>query len=177
MSVSGLGTMFTGKIDYKKKFFLLIYKLILKTFLSKINYNIIFQNRDDYYQLRSLIRIQPQNVKFVSGSGIDTEYLIPSKLFSKKTNILMPARMLYEKGVNEYIEAIQILKKRNIKKNFYLAGDNISINPSRVPKEKINLWVEEGLVKYLGHQDDMRNLYRKMSIICLPSWREVFQKY
>ncbi len=176
MSVSGLGTMFTGKIDYKKKLFLLIYKLILKTFLSKINYNIIFQNRDDYYQLRSLIRIQPQNVKFVSGSGIDTEYLIPSKLFSKKTNILMPARMLYEKGVNEYIEAIQILKKRNIKANFYLAGDNISINPSRVPKEKINLWVEEGLVEYLGHQDDMRNLYRKMSIICLPSWREGFPK-
>ena len=45
-----------------------------------------------------------------------------------------------------------------------------------MPKEKINLWVEEGLVKYLGHQDDMRNLYRKMSIICLPSWREGFPK-
>ena len=110
MSVSGLGTCLQEKLIIKK-LFLLIYKLILKTFLSKINYNIIFQNRDDYHQLSSLIRIQSKNVKFVSGSGIDTEYLIPSKLISKKTNILMPARILYEKGVNEYIEAIQILKK------------------------------------------------------------------
>ena len=53
MSVSGLGTMFTGNINLKKKFFI-IYKLIFKIFLLRINYNIIFQNQDDFKQFQSI---------------------------------------------------------------------------------------------------------------------------
>ena len=52
----------------------------------------------------------------------------------------------------------------------------MSVNPSCISRETIRLWVEEGIIEYLGHQSDMRNLYRKMSIICLPSWREGFPK-
>ncbi len=176
MSVSGLGTMFTGKINLKKKFFLFIYRFTIKVFLSRLTYNIIFQNHDDFIQFQSLIKIKTTNIRFVPGSGVDTKYLIPVKLNYKQMNILLPARMLYEKGVNEFIEAIKILKKRNIKGKFFLAGDTMSMNPSRIPKEKINLWVKEGLVEYLGHQDDMKSLYKKMSIVCLPSWREGFPK-
>ena len=47
MSVSGLGTMFTGKNNLKKNLFLLIYKSILRIFLTRVNYEIIFQNQDD----------------------------------------------------------------------------------------------------------------------------------
>ncbi len=176
MSVSGLGTMFTGNINLKKKFFLLTYKLILRIFLLRINYNIIFQNQDDFKQFQSIIKIKSENIKFVPGSGVDTEFLSPSKVDFEESNILLPARLLYEKGINEFIEAARILKKRNVEGNFYLAGDNISVNPSRIPNEKINSWVEEGIVEYLGHQEDMKNLYSKMSIICLPSWREGFPK-
>ena len=114
--------------------------------------------------------------KFISGSGVDTQYLSPSNINHKENNILLPARMLYEKGVNEFIVAARILKKRNIGVNFFLAGDTMSVNPSCISRETISSWVEEGIVEYLGHQDDMRNLYRKMSIICLPSWREGFPK-
>ena len=176
MSVSGLGTMFTGNINLKKKFFLLTYKLILRIFLLRINYNIIFQNQDDFKQFQSIIKTKSENIKFVPGSGVDTEFLSPSKVDFEESNILLPARLLYEKGINEFIEAARILKKRNVEGNFYLAGDNISVNPSRIPNEKINSWVEEGIVEYLGHQEDMKNLYSKMSIICLPSWREGFPK-
>ena len=52
----------------------------------------------------------------------------------------------------------------------------MSVNPSCISIETIRLWVEEGIVEYLGHQNDMKNLYRKMSVICLPSWREGFPK-
>ena len=168
--------MFTGKINLKKKFFLLTYKLILRIFLLRINYNIIFQNQDDFKQFQSIIKTKSENIKFVPGSGVDTEFLSPSKDDFEESNILLPARLLYEKGINEFIEAARILKKRNVEGNFYLAGDNISVNPSRIPNEKINSWVEEGIVEYLGHQEDMKNLYSKMSIICLPSWREGFPK-
>ena len=52
----------------------------------------------------------------------------------------------------------------------------MSINPSCISRETIRSWVEEGIIEYLGYQSDMRNLYRKMSIICFPSWREGFPK-
>ena len=176
MSISGLGTMFTGKNNFKKNLFLLIYKFILRIFLTRVNYEIIFQNHDDVNQFQSFINIKLKSFKFISGSGVDTEYLSPSNVNHKENNILLPARMLYEKGVNEFIEAARLIKKKNIEANFFLAGDALSVNPSCISSETIRLWVEEGIIEYLGHQSDMRNLYRKMSIICLPSWREGFPK-
>ena len=78
--------------------------------------------------------------------------------------------------MNEFIDAAKILKKRKIKANFYLAGDITSANPSRIPKEKIFSWIKEGIVIYLDHQKDMKSIYSKMNIVCLPSWREGFPK-
>ena len=57
--------------------------------------------------------------KFISGSGVDTEYLSPSNINHKENNILLPARMLYEKGVNEFIVAARILKKKKYRSKFF----------------------------------------------------------
>ena len=176
MSISGLGTMFTGEINAKKKFFLFLYKSILNFSLKRIKYNIIFQNEDDFHQFNSLVKINSKNVEFVSGSGVDTSYFVPTKFKLNQRNILLPSRILYEKGVNEFIDAAKILKKRKVKANFYLVGDIISANPSRIPKEKIFSWIKEGIVIYLDHQKDMKSIYSKMNIVCLPSWREGFPK-
>ena len=176
MSISGLGTMFTGEINAKKKFFLFLYKSILNFSLKRIKYNIIFQNEDDFHQFNSLVKINSKNVEFVPGSGVDTSYFVPTKFKLNQRNILLPSRILYEKGVNEFIDAAKILKKRKVKANFYLAGDITSANPSRIPKEKIFSWIKEGIVIYLDHQKDMKSIYSKMNIVCLPSWREGFPK-
>ena len=176
MSISGLGTMFTGEINAKKQFFLFLYKSILNFSLKRIKYNIIFQNEDDFHQFNSLVKINSKNVEFVPGSGVDTSYFVPTKFKLNQRNILLPSRILYEKGVNEFIDAAKILKKRKVKANFYLAGDITSANPSRIPKEKIFSWIKEGIVIYLDHQKDMKSIYSKMNIVCLPSWREGFPK-
>ncbi len=176
LSVSGLGTMFTGKINLKKKIFLYIYKSILKISLFRLKYEIIFQNYDDFESFKSTIEIDPKTVKFVPGSGVDTNVMAPAKKQIKERNILLPARMLYEKGVNEFVEAARILKNNKVHGNFFLAGDTISVNPSAISKDRINSWVKEGVVIYLEHENDMKDLYKKMSIICLPSWREGFPK-
>ena len=176
MSVSGLGTMFAGKINLKKKVYILLYKTLLKFSLLRSNYNIIFQNLDDYNQFKSLVKINSNRIKFVSGSGVDTSYFLPRKSKSNHRNILLPARMLYEKGIKEFVDAAIIIKKRKIRSNFFLAGDIASLNPSRIPKEKILQWVNSGILNYLDYQKDMRSLYNQMDIVCLPSWREGFPK-
>ena len=161
LSVSGLGTMFTGKINLKKKIFLYIYKSILKISLFRLKYEIIFQNYDDFESFKSTIEIDPKTVKFVPGSGVDTNVMVPAKIQIKERNILLPARMLYEKGVNEFVEAARILKNNKVHGNFFLAGDTISVNPSAISKDRINSWVKEGIIIYLEHENDMKDLYKK----------------
>ena len=176
LSVSGLGTMFTGNINFKKKIFVFIYKFFLNLALRNIKYEIIFQNKDDFRKFKTIIPITEKVINFIPGSGVNTSKLLPIKKITNNPNILLPARMLYEKGINEFVEASRILKKKNNSYNFYLAGDFNSINPSAIAKDKIEGWVKEGLVIYLGHQNDMESLYHQMSIVCLPSWREGFPK-
>ncbi len=176
MSVSGLGTMFTGKINLRKNFFILLYKTLLKFSLARLNYNIIFQNNDDYRKFKSLVKINSKKIVFISGSGVDTSYFYPRKFKPNLRKIILPARMLYEKGINDFVESARILKKRRIDANFFLVGDMASLNPSQISKEKILSWVKSGIIKYLDYQKDMRSLYNEMNIVCLPSWREGFPK-
>ena len=88
----------------------------------------------------------------------------------------MPARLLYEKGIEEFVNASKILKKDNVNGVFYLAGDKHSANPSKIEFNKIERWVAEGLINYRGHFSNIKEMYKDIDIVCLPSWREGFPK-
>ena len=176
LSVSGLGTMFTGPRTLKKTLILFIYKLFLRVSLRKTEHKVIFQNKTDSENFIKIIPIEKSSISIVPGSGVETSKYLPSNKRINKRNVLLPSRVLYEKGVKEFIDASRILKAKNFKANFFIAGDYKSLNPSAVPKEKIGIWEDDKLVKYLGHQTDMSQLYKRMAIICLPSWREGFPK-
>ena len=84
--------------------------------------------------------------------------------------------MLYEKGVEEFVKASRLLKAEGIEGIFYLAGDYLSLNPSAIPLQKLKSWESEGLIIYRGHKSSVVELYKEISIVCLPSWREGFPK-
>ena len=176
ISISGLGTIFTGQTTLKKSIFLFIYKSILKILYFRLNYTIIFQNQDDFKKLETILNLNSNNVVFVPGSGVNTTYMSPPKNKTEEMNILLPARILFEKGIYEFFEAAKIVKNKNLKANFYIVGDNNSLNPSCIKKEEINSWVKQGFIHYLDYQKDIKSLYDKTRIVCLPSWREGFPK-
>ena len=109
------------------------------------------------------------------GSGVDTKLLKPNKSRNKR-NVLLPARILYEKGIAEYVEASRILQKQGIRAKFLLAGDILSVNPSSIPLSQIRQWEKEGLISYLGFRRSIKDLYKDIAIVCLPSYREGFPK-
>ena len=141
-----------------------------------MNYTIIFQNQDDFKKLETILNLNSNNVVFVPGSGVNTTYMSPPKNKTEEMNILLPARILFEKGIYEFFEAAKIVKNKNLKANFYIVGDNNSLNPSCIKKEEINSWVKQGFIHYLDYQKDIKSLYDKTRIVCLPSWREGFPK-
>jgi glycosyltransferase involved in cell wall biosynthesis len=81
----------------------------------------------------------------------------------------MAARLLWDKGVREYINAAQILAERGVPVDFLLAGEPDVAAPGYVPTEKLNRWDESGIIRWLGHRSDMPALLREVDVAVLPT--------
>ena len=88
----------------------------------------------------------------------------------------MISRIIADKGVFEYIEAIKYLKKINFKAKFYLVGDIDFGNPSAIKKSNLKLWKDKKIIKYLSYKTDVFKILKKSTIVVLPSYREGFPK-
>jgi glycosyltransferase involved in cell wall biosynthesis len=137
----------------------------------------VFQNRQDLETCLRLRLVLPERVVVIDGSGIDTRKFHPNHdsppdNHEHPTVVLMAARLLWDKGVREFVEAARVLKARGLQVEFWLAGKPDNGNPMCVPEEFLKEWQEEGLINWLGHRDDMPNLLQQVDIAVLPSYHE-----
>jgi glycosyltransferase involved in cell wall biosynthesis len=108
------------------------------------------------------------------GSGIDTAKFtpLPNENKNPKFTFLLIARLLYDKGIIEYIEAIKILKIRKIEANFQLLGKIETDKGLGVTQDQLQTWIDEGLFTYLGTTSDVRSYIGSADCVVLPSYRE-----
>jgi glycosyltransferase involved in cell wall biosynthesis len=137
----------------------------------------VFQNRQDLETCLRLRLVLPERVVVIDGSGVDTRKFhsnhdSPPDNHEHPTVVLMAARLLWDKGVREFVEAARVLKARGLQVEFWLAGKPDNGNPMCVPEEFLKEWREEGLINWLGHRDDMPNLLQQVDIAVLPSYHE-----
>ena len=169
---AGLGSIF---IDFNiKKFFLQrIISLIIKSFFRTKNSLIVFQNSYDLKTLDKKFNLKIKK-KIVQGSGVDP-YLF--KRFARKDNkkiqVLLPSRLLYDKGIEDFIFcAIGIKKKLKNYVSFVIAGKIDIANPSSIPLEIIEKYVNQNIIIWLNDVSNMQQVYNETDIICFPSFRE-----
>ena len=147
-NISGLGFVFTNP-SWLTKIVCGLYRLALSK--SKI---VFFQNKEDQALFISRQLVVAKKTGLLPGSGIDLNKFTPKPLPNNETiRFLLIARMLWDKGVGEYVQAAQLLKKRGIKANFYLLGFLESENPSAISRSQMDEWIEEGSIFYLGAHD------------------------
>ena len=135
---------------------------------------VVFQNPDDerLFVTRGLVSAE-RTVRF-PGSGVNLDRFseqAPSD--ADPPIVLLPARLLWDKGVGEFVDAARALRARGVRARFVLAGGG-STNPSSVPPARVRGWVEEGVVEAWGHRSDMPAVLAKASLVVLPSYREGF---
>ena len=175
-AISGLGYNFTeGRKSLVQKVML----LIMKFGFNRKNVVIIFQNENDQKELTELGVIHPSNlIVRIKGSGVDLEKFHESSFPSyNRIKILLPIRMLWDKGVKELREASDILNKKyydNIE--FILSGLADEDNKAGVPASYLNDWQDGTYVKWIGHQKNMVEVYQNSHIVVLPSYREGMPK-
>jgi glycosyltransferase involved in cell wall biosynthesis len=137
---------------------------------------VIVQNRDDYDFLLDKRCLSRNKIELIRGSGVDVEHFAMSAERDGQPLIVLPGRMLWDKGVGEFVEAAQQLHRMGIKARFALVGGIDPNNPESVPVKRLAEWAREGDVEWWGNRQDMPDIYRDAHIVCLPSYREGLPK-
>jgi glycosyltransferase involved in cell wall biosynthesis len=170
-NVSGLGTVFIQS-GWLKLLVSALYK-----FAFRNSSRVFFQNRDDLglFLENKLVKVELTDV--LPGSGIDLHRFTPGdaavgKSLNSPFRFLLIARMLKDKGVVEFVNAAQLLKKLGVKAEFCLLGFLDVQNPAAISREQMKEWTAQGCVQYLGVSDDVRKHIASADCIVLPSYRE-----
>lgn len=179
-ALTGLGYVFISDSFKAKTIRWGLWRLFKILFKGK-NRILIVQNKDDF---RLFSKILPRkNLILIRGSGVDIKTFSPApkKKERKKLKIVLVARMLWDKGIQEAIDAVTVLKKNPYYKNlpsfdFVLAGGLDLQNPSGIPQKFIEFWQDLGLCTWLGKVENVASLYQQSDIAILPSYREGLPK-
>jgi glycosyltransferase involved in cell wall biosynthesis len=137
---------------------------------------LIIQNPDDCRLLESLGIADRTRIVSIRGSGVDTDRFAPTPEPEGTPVVIMASRMLWDKGVGEFVGASRQLREREIPSRFVLVGQDDPENPSSIPPSRLREWHEQGLVEWWGHRDDMPEVFSRAHVVCLPSYREGLPK-
>lgn len=166
-NVCGLGTVFL-KDNLVSKIAIALYKVSFR-FASKI----FFQNPDDLKLFVSKKLVKEEAVDIVPGSGINLRHFQPVSFKRNDTfTFLMVSRLITDKGVVEYVDAIKRLKQQGVKAKFQVLGAMDPEHRRGIKVEVVNKWIEEGTFEYLGTTDDVRGYIHAADCVVLPSYRE-----
>src|SRR5712691_3676569 len=129
----------------------------------------LVQNPDDA-RLLAQLGVPESRIRRIPGSGVDLNRFRPQQEAPGIPVVVLPSRLLWDKGVGEFVSAARLLREKGVTARFVLAGEPDRDNPSAVPSDQIARWVKEGVVAHLGWVKDMPRLLGDSHVVCLPSF-------
>ena len=168
-ALAGMGYLFvsdTGKFRLLRMAITSAFRLLLNLKGSQV----IVQNPDDRKLMIHARMVGGERVSLIRGAGVDTEAYGMSPEPQGELTVLFASRMLWNKGVGEFVEAAGILRGLGIKCRFILVGEPDLENPLSVPLAQLAYWKESGMVDWWGRRDDMPQIFTQCHIVCLPSY-------
>jgi len=165
--VTGLGYAFIQN-GWMRKVITLLYQ-----FSGRFHQKFIFENQKDRLLFIDSNIVNKTKAIAVKGCGVDTLYFIPdTKVDSPETVFTFIGRLLYDKGIKEFVEAAKIIRKKGLNTKFWIVGELDQENPATLDKEELLNWVENDIVYYHGFLKDVRPIIQSSDCIVLPSYRE-----
>jgi glycosyltransferase involved in cell wall biosynthesis len=173
-TVAGLGYVFTNPAPRARLLRPCLWALIRRALNSRRS-RLILQNADDMAAFEKTGIADPRTMRLIKGSGVDTCRFRPGSepaLSGGTTRVLLASRLLWDKGIAEFVEAARALRHAGMPIRFVLAGAPDPGNPASIPQQQLDAWAGESVVELLGHVDDMPELLARTDIAVLPSHRE-----
>lgn len=168
-AVTGMGFLFTdgGRLSFVRR----VVQKVLPWLLSRAL--TIVQNADDAEQLADF-GLETDRLRLVPGVGVDIEQFKPMPISESKPVVMLAARLLWDKGIAEFVKAARRLRGRGAR--FVIVGGLDPENPAAVSGVEIEQFVAEGVLEWWGHRDNMAVTLAQADIVCLPSYREGMPK-
>lgn len=174
-ALTGLGFIFIAK-GWKASILRRLVVFSYRLAFSAKNTIGIFQNPEDLKLFVDAGIIRSEKAVLIRGSGVDTSRFISLPEPAGMPIVVLASRMLWDKGVGEFVEAARILKNDGTKCRMILVGNSDPENPAAIPDDTLLAWHSEGIVEWLGHREDMTDVFAKSNIVALPSYREGLPK-
>lgn len=177
-AVAGMGYVFISN-SLKARVLRPVVRTLARFAFDSRRARLIVQNPDDHAEFVDAGVVRPDRVHIIPGSGVDLSRFMAvarQPVEGAPLRVLLAARMLWDKGLQEFIDAARMLRAEGRRIDFLLAGEPDPGNPASAPAEVIRGWVDEGVVQWLGHVGDMAALLASVDIVVLPSYREGLPK-
>lgn len=170
-AVAGMGYVFTSD-DAKARALRPLVSWLLRLSLGNPRSLLILQNPDDAASFTRSRLIRADRVRVIRSSGVDVRRFAPAAVQPPggRLRVLLAARLLWEKGIQEYVDAAAMLRREGRSVEFLLAGTPDPGNPRSVDGAQVRRWAHDGLVRWLGHVEDMPALLREVEVMVLPSY-------
>lgn len=168
-AISGLGFAFSE--DRRARRAGLVVRRLYRFALRSPGSRTIFQNPDDRRRFLGEGMLREHQAVLIRGSGVDCEIFRPAESRPGGAPVvLMSSRLLYEKGVAEFAEAAERVRRERHDVRFVLVGRPDEGNLTSVPQAQLEAWVASGVLEWLGHRDDMPKVLRTATVYCLPTY-------
>jgi len=175
-TITGLGWVFASDSPASRLTQVAV-KRAYKSAFAHSDHIVFFQNRDDRSLFVEEGLVDGDATRTVPGSGVDTRRFSPDSDLPDPPVVMLPARMIYDKGVEDFVDAARLCQERGVDARFVLVGESDPGNPNSIPTETLGTWHREGPVDWWGYSDDMPATLNRASIVCLPSrYREGIPK-
>ena len=170
LAVSGMGSLFTKSGGAMRTLLRWVYLKLVRLAYRHSNRRVIVQNEDDRGAIIAAGFAESEAIHLIPGSGVRLGQYLPLPLEGRQDLVVLPARLLREKGVEEFVFAARRIRAGGSPWRFALLGTADYDNPSSIATEQVQEWVAEGVVEWWGHRDDMAEVLGQAAIVCLPSY-------
>ena len=179
-AVAGLGYVFVND-DILARLLRPVVRALMRAALGGAKARLILQNRDDVALFETSGVASASRIRLIPGSGVDCERFAPpatngGERGTGPARVVLAARMLWDKGIREFVEAARLLKAEGRDLRFVLAGGLDPGNPASIPERILMDWRAAGLADWLGQVGDMPTLLAGADVVVLPSYREGLPK-
>ena len=174
-AVAGVGYLFTDR-SIRAKILRRLVSYILKYALASEKTILIFQNPSDRDRFVESRILPLGRTRLIPSSGVNTKLFSPYKVHNEHkkvgggVRVLLAARLIWKKGVGEFVHAARIIREGGSNMSFILAGAPDPETPGSISRSQLTSWCSEGAVKWIGHVDDMPRLYSSVDVFVLPTY-------
>jgi len=167
-AVAGLGYLSISS-GFRARALRHLLRVLLRFLLRYPGTTVIVQNEFDAQAMRDL-GLADSKLSVIRGAGVDLAWQSVHAEAEGTPVVMLAARLLWDKGVGDFVEAARILNARGVVARFVLVGRPDAGNPRAVPVKQLEQWRSEGPVEWWGHSADMNATLARCHVFCLPTF-------